>query len=98
MLRNHSGRATVVQYARYHCTRRLGGLPFVGRLLVSQPSSLREAPTVGAPTPKGANKGDSRTISPSWRSFGQGGSTKNRQGEGGGGYRPRRAPHQQAHC
>lgn len=34
---------------RYHCTRRLGGLPFSGRLLSPLPRGLRKAHTVAAP-------------------------------------------------
>lgn len=37
----------VVQYARHHCTCRLGRLPLTGRLLPQQASGLREARTVG---------------------------------------------------
>ena len=39
----------VVEHAFYHCTRRLGGLPFSGRLLSRLPRGLRKAHTVAAP-------------------------------------------------
>ena len=39
----------MVEYARYRCTRRLGGLPFSGRLLSPIPRTLRKAPIVAAP-------------------------------------------------
>ena len=40
----------MVEHAPYHCTRRLGGLPFSGRLLSRLPRGLRKAHTVAVPT------------------------------------------------
>ena len=39
----------MVEYARYNCIRRLGSLPFSGRLLSPLPRGLCEAPTAATP-------------------------------------------------
>ena len=43
-----AARIVVVEYARYRCIRRLGGLPFSGRLRSPLPRGLHKAHTVAA--------------------------------------------------
>jgi hypothetical protein len=49
MLRTTVARIVEFEYARYHCTRRLGGLPFSVRLLSPTPRGVRNAYTIIAP-------------------------------------------------
>ena len=48
VLRTTVARIVEFEYARYHCTRRLGGLPFSVRLLSPTPG-VRSAYTIVAP-------------------------------------------------
>jgi hypothetical protein len=49
--RSHAARAIVVEYACYHCSRRLRRFPLSWRLFPFQPSGLCEASAVAAPSP-----------------------------------------------
>ena len=49
MLLTTVARIVEFEYARYHCTRRLGGRPFSVRLLSPLPRGVRNADTLAAP-------------------------------------------------